>query len=115
MWWCGRRSETIGSSRPISGTTASRYVGNPERLINFDADRLDDRTPFDVFRLEQLAKLFRRRAPSQIATLGEAVFDRRVGKRAVGIDADLADDLTRCLGRNEQRLPCRHIVIRDAG
>src|SRR6202165_4625933 len=33
MSWCGRRSEKTGSSRPISGTTASRHTSENQMLL----------------------------------------------------------------------------------
>jgi hypothetical protein len=43
----------------------------------------------------------------------QLVSDRRIGQHCIGISADLADDLTWCLGRNEQRLRRHNFVTWD--
>src|SRR6476646_8396982 len=83
-------------------------------LINLQADRLDHGAPSGNLGFKQLLQLLRRRALGQVAGFGQLVPDRRVAESHIGIGADLADDLRWRLGRNEQRLPGRHVVTRDA-
>ena len=65
------------------------------------------------FRPEQLSQLLGRRTPSHVAGFCQLVSDRRIGQHCIGISADLADGLTWCLGRNEQRLRRHNFVTWD--
>src|SRR6202011_1370909 len=82
-------------------------------LINLQADRLDHGAPSGNLGFKQLLQLLRGRALGDVAGFGQLLLDRRVAESCIGIGADLADDLRRGLDRNEQRLPGRHVVIRD--
>ena len=66
-----------------------------------------------ISRPEQLSQLLGRRTPSQVAGFCQLVSDRRIGQHCIGISADLADGLTWCVGRNEQRQRRHNFVTWD--